>query len=104
VGDHRAGWSLRYTRATDHTIVGERDMGDARLGYQDIMYAFFDRFLKGDNSNQMLDTMPKVRYFVMGLNQWKSSDTWPPKGASPMTFHLAARATRTRSMATVCWP
>jgi predicted acyl esterase len=80
-----------YTRATDHTIVGERDMGDARLGYQDIMYAFFDRFLKGDNSNRMLDTMPKVRYFVMGLNQWKSSDTWPPKGASPMTFHLGSK-------------
>ena len=80
-----------YTRATDHTIVGERDMGDARLGYQDIMYAFFDRFLKGDNSNKMLDTMPRVRYFVMGLNQWKSSDTWPPKGASPMTFHLGSK-------------
>jgi putative CocE/NonD family hydrolase len=79
-----------YTRATDHTIVGERDMGDARLGYQEIMYAFFDRFLKGDNSNRLLDTMPKVRYFVMGLNQWKSSDTWPPKGASPLTFHLGS--------------
>ena len=80
-----------YTRATDHTIVGERDMGDARLGYQEIMYAFFDRFLKGDNSNRLLDTMPKVRYFVMGLNQWKSSDTWPPKGASPLTFHLGSK-------------
>jgi len=29
------------------TVVGERDMGDARLGYQEIMYAFFDKFLKG---------------------------------------------------------
>lgn len=80
-----------FTRATDHTVVGERDMGDARLGYQEIMYAFFDRYLKGDNSNRMLDTMPKVRYFVMGLNQWKSSDTWPPKGASPLTFHLGSK-------------
>jgi putative CocE/NonD family hydrolase len=26
-----------YTRATEHTVVGERDMGDARLGYQEIM-------------------------------------------------------------------
>ena len=80
-----------YTRATDHTVVGERDMGDARLGYQDIMYAFFDRFLKGDASGKLLDTMPKVRYFVMGLNQWKSSDTWPPKGASALTFHLGSK-------------
>ena len=28
-----------YTRATEHTVVGERDMGDARLGYQEIMCA-----------------------------------------------------------------
>jgi len=80
-----------YTRATDHTIVGERDMGDARLGYQEIMYAFFDRFLKTDARSTAIDTMPKVRYFVMGLNQWRSSDVWPPKGASPMTFHLGSK-------------
>ena len=32
--------------------------------------------------------MPKVRYFTMGLNQWQSSDTWPPAGARPMTLFL----------------
>lgn len=80
-----------YTRATEHTVVGERDMGDARLGYQDIMYAFFDRFLKGDASSSLLDTMPRVRYFVMGENKWKSSDTWPPKGATGLTFHLGSK-------------
>jgi predicted acyl esterase len=37
-----------YTRATEETVVGERSMGDARLEYQEIVYNFFDRFLKGD--------------------------------------------------------
>jgi putative CocE/NonD family hydrolase len=78
-----------YTRATEHTIVGERDMGDARLGYQDIMYAFFDKFLKGVAS-PALDTMPKVRYYTMGLNKWQSSNSWPPAGAAPMTFYLGS--------------
>ena len=78
-----------YTRATEHTIVGERDMGDARLGYQDIMYAFFDKFLKGVAS-PVLDTMPKVRYYTMGLNKWQSSNSWPPAGAAPMTFYLGS--------------
>ncbi len=78
-----------YTRATEHTVVGERDMGDARLGYIDIMYAFFDQFLKGNGSHAM-DTMPKVRYYVMGANEWRSSEVWPPKGASPMTFSLGS--------------
>ncbi len=78
-----------YTRASEHTVVGERDMGDARLGYLDITYAFFDQFLKGKGDHAM-DTMPKVRYFLMGMNQWRTSDTWPPKDAAPMTFHLGS--------------
>ena len=40
-----------YTRATDDTIVGERSMGDARLDYNEIVYGFFDRFLKGEQSD-----------------------------------------------------
>ncbi|MDQ3516561.1 MAG: CocE/NonD family hydrolase, partial [Gemmatimonadota bacterium] len=78
-----------YTRATENTVVGEREMGDARLNYQEIMYEFFDRFLKGTSSGVM-DTLPKVRYYTMGLNRWQSSDTWPPQGARPMTFYLSS--------------
>ena len=46
-------------------------------------------FLKGDN-NGLLDTLPKVRYYTMGINKWQTSDTWPPKGAQPMTFYLSS--------------
>jgi hypothetical protein len=79
----------QFTRATEHTIVGERDMGDARLPYLEIMYAFFDRFLKGEKS-ALLDTLPKVIYYTMGINKWQKSDTWPPKGVQPMTFYLSS--------------
>lgn len=79
----------QFTRATEHTIVGERDMGDARLNYQEIMYGFFDRFLKGEKS-ALLDTLPKVTYYTMGMNKWQKSDTWPPKGVQPMTFFLSS--------------
>ena len=78
-----------YTRATEHTIVGERDMGDARLNYNDIMYGFFDRFLKGEGG-KALDTMPVVRYYTMGLNKWQSASQWPPRGAHPLTFYLTS--------------
>jgi len=79
----------QFTRATEKTIVGERDMGDARLNYQEIVYGFFDRFLKGETS-AVLDALPKVTYYVMGLNKWRGSDTWPPKGVRPMTYFLAS--------------
>ena len=74
-----------YTRATENTIVGERSMGDARLDYNDIMYGFFDKFLKGA-SDTRIDKLPKVTYFTMGLNKWQSSETWPPQGAKPVTL------------------
>jgi uncharacterized protein len=78
-----------YTRATENTIVGERSMGDARLDYQEVVYGFFDRFLKGEASAR-LDKLPKVTWFTMGSNTWQSAETWPPPGAEPMTFYLAS--------------
>jgi len=78
-----------YTRATEDTIVGERSMGDARLDYNEIVYSFFDRFLKGEQATR-LASMPKVTYYTMGLNKWQSSETWPPAGAQPATFYLAS--------------
>lgn len=79
----------QFTRATEHTIVGERDMGDARLNYQEILYGFFDSFLKCEHSD-VLAALPKVTYYTMGMNKWQGADTWPPKGVQPMTFYLSS--------------
>ena len=75
----RRSRTARYTRATENTVVGERSMGDARLDYEELIYGFFDRFLKGEAS-PALETLPKVTYFTMGINKWQTSDTWPPRG------------------------
>ena len=80
-----------YTRATEDTVVGERSMGDARLDYNEIVYGFFDKVLKGDaGRDNRLDKMPKVTYFTMGSNKWQTSSTWPPEGASEMTLYLSS--------------
>ncbi len=78
-----------YKRATEHTVVGERDEGDARYDYDALTYGWFDHFLKGEN-NGLLDTLPHVRYYTMGINKWQTSDSWPPRGAQPLTFYLAS--------------
>jgi len=78
-----------YRRSTENTIVGERSMGDARLDYEEIMYGFFDRFLKGEPGGR-LDTLPKVTYYTMGMNKWQTSDTWPPEGAEEKTLYLSS--------------
>jgi len=78
-----------YKRATENTMIGERSVGDARLNYDELTYAWFDHFLKGEN-NGVLQKMPRVRYFTMGINKWQSSDTWPPAGAQSMSFFLSS--------------
>ena len=78
-----------YRRSTENTIVGERSVGDARLNVDELTYGWFDHFLKGEN-NGVLEKMPRVRYYTMGLNKWQTSDTWPPSGAQQMTFFLSS--------------
>src|SRR5687768_17683065 len=78
-----------FRRATENTIVGERSVGDARLNYDELTYGWFDHFLKGEN-NGILEKMPRVRYYTMGMNKWQESDTWPPRGAQSMSFYLSS--------------
>ena len=78
-----------YKRATEHTIVGERNMGDARLDYDALTYGWFDHFLKGED-NDILEKTPKVQYFTMGLNKWQTFETLAAARAEPMTFYLGS--------------
>ena len=77
----------RYTRATENTIVGERSVGDARLNYDEQTYAWFDKWLKGENSG-LMENLPRVQYYTMGSNKWQSSDVWPPEDVKMTTFYL----------------
>jgi putative CocE/NonD family hydrolase len=78
-----------YFRANEHTVVGQRDMGDAQMDLAKLTYGWFDHFLKGED-NHVLETMPRIRYYVMGENRWETANTWPPEGAQPMTFYLSS--------------
>src|SRR4051794_18873777 len=67
--------------------AGERDFGpSAALDYVATVLGWMDRHLKGVDS---LKTQPRVRVFVMGANQWRTSDRWPLAGVHPDTFYLA---------------
>ena len=76
-----------YTRATENTIVGERSVGDARLNYNEQIYAWFDFWLKGEQ-NDFKENTPRVQYYTMGSNKWQSSESWPPSNAKIETFFL----------------
>lgn len=78
-----------YTRATEHTVIGDLDVGDARFDYEGLVFGWFDKFLKGVDS-PIVDKQPKVMYYVMGENKWRDSPTWPPAGATTRELFLTS--------------
>lgn len=73
-------------RATERTVVGEREVGDARFPYWRTYLDWFDHWLKGEGKG--VERWPKVRYFVMGTNEWRSADAWPVPGTRFTRFYL----------------
>lgn len=61
-------------------IAGRSEFDDVKE-----LVRFFDFHLKGlDNG---LDSSPRVHYYTMVENRWKTSDTWPP-AADRLPLHL----------------
>lgn len=77
----------RFTRATENTIVGERSVGDARLNYDEQIFAWWDYWLKGIDT-KFKEKTPRVQYYTMGSNQWQTADEWPPRDAELHTYYL----------------
>lgn len=71
----------------DSLIVGERNLGDARYDYQGLIYSWFDFWLKGKDNN-ILNEIPKVIYYSMGNNEWKTAESWPPENAHMTSYYL----------------
>jgi len=66
---------------------GDRELGDTTFDTTGQVWAFFDRFLKGEG-DKFPSSTPKVRYFSMGENTWKSAEQWPPKAAQETRLYL----------------
>ena len=76
-----------FTRATEETIVGERNVGDATYPYSEVIYDWFDYWLKGENNN-ITEEQSRVTYYTMGYNEWQTADQWPPADAVNTVFYL----------------
>lgn len=66
----------RYEAATEHTIVGDRDLGDARYDFFGLYLAWFDHWLREVDNG--VEKMPKVQIYVMGKDEWRGENEWPP--------------------------
>ena len=77
----------QFAGLSDNYKVGDRDMGNASFPVDQQVWAFFDRWLKGQPAAFPANT-PHVRYFTMGANRWQSDAQWPPKAARTVRMYL----------------
>lgn len=77
----------QYWSMGPNTKVGNRDMGDTSFDVNGTIFAWFDRWLKGD-TRAWPSTTPIVRYYEMGANRWRTSDVWPLRNTQPLRLYL----------------
>ena len=85
-------WSHSGTSQTQGELRFPTTTNDASPFHE--VVPWFDSKLKG--AATMLDTMPPVRYYLMGDvddslsfgNVWMSADLWPPSGVSDLALYL----------------
>lgn len=78
-----------FSRTTEHTMVGELDVGDARKDWNDIYLRWFKFWLKGEENG--ITDMPKVQYYTIGSNKWRSSDVWPLTETQYTKYYLHSK-------------
>lgn len=67
--------------------VGDMDFGpQAVLDFNAEMLRWYDFWLNGAASG-VLDE-PRVRYFLMAANEWRTADTWPPGNTHNQRWYL----------------
>lgn len=70
--------------------VGDADLGDgANLNTDEILLRWFDHWLKDSAS---FSGEPRIRYFSLGPNDWRSAQEWPSAASFPLYLHSSGNA------------
>jgi putative CocE/NonD family hydrolase len=73
--------------ATARTKFGDRDFGrSAAIDYDEVVLDWMDAYVREDRT---VTPVQAARYFVMGDNRWKTSESWPPPGRGSV-YYLAS--------------
>jgi len=74
--------------ASPQAMLGDRPMGNTTFPYDDIIWAWFRRFLNGEPD--AWTPMPKVQVFLMGAGRWLTGDRWPLPETRWESLHLGS--------------
>src|SRR6516162_7488151 len=70
--------------------VGEAYLGDAaNLNTDEILLRWFNHWLRDSGE---FNSEPRIRYFALGSNEWRSAAEWPESAAHILYLHSAGNA------------
>jgi len=70
----------------EHTVIGEREMGDARFEFYPLYLKWFDHWLKGADNG--VTARPKLMLYIMGRNEWRAEQEWPLARTAYTRYYL----------------
>jgi uncharacterized protein len=89
-------------RSKSHIVVGPwghgafadspvkfKDSGTIKMAQIKRTLDFYDEFLKGENTGA--DSWPAYIVYVMGDDEWKGFEEWPPKESKPVSYYLHSK-------------
>lgn len=85
-------WTHNQQLNAGSSKYGDEDFGESSLwGLKkdvDISVRWFDYHIKGIKNGIMKE--PKARYFLMGKNEWRTSDQFPPQNTKTLHYYLGS--------------
>lgn len=88
--------------STAKNKAGEREFGaNAAIDYDEVMLRWMDHYVRGINNS--VEREEPVRYFVMGVNEWRVARAWPP-AATATSFYLTPDADKKMGLLTLSKP
>jgi hypothetical protein len=70
--------------------VGDANLGEAaNLNTDVVLLRWFDHWLKGSGD---FTAEPRIRYFALGANEWRTAAEWPADAGAPLYLRSAGHA------------
>jgi uncharacterized protein len=77
-------------QSTQTSHSGEREFGPAAvIDYDEVVLRWMDHYVRGLKNG--VENEAPVRYFVMGSNQWRDAQNWPPAAQGTSYYLLSGR-------------
>ena len=77
--------------STARTSSGERTFAPpAAIDYDEVILRWMDHYLRGRANG--VETEKPVRYFVMGADQWRDAEAWPPASKEVSYYLISPKA------------